>query len=104
MSSKVIDSIEYSVCEDCLLAVAHGHEGDHDITEAVERELAGREGHFSTGIEPTEEDPDGNGYEEFCVSPCDLCHDHLAGNRHGVTLLLLGENDEGLNSDQEQTA
>lgn len=34
--SQVIDSIEYSVCEDCLIAVAHG-ETDHDIRDAVDR-------------------------------------------------------------------
>lgn len=51
----IIDSIEYSVCVDCLLAVSHD-EGGHDIADAVARELNGRSGHFSTGVAATEDD------------------------------------------------
>lgn len=86
---SIVDSIEYSVCEDCLLAIAHG-ETDHDISEATERELNGRTGHFSTGVEQTEDDPDGVGYDEFSWRECELCRSTLGGSRHGVTLLITG--------------
>ena len=85
--SQVIDSIEYSVCEDCTLAIAHDLT-DHDINDAVARELNGREGFFAGGVEPTEEDPDGVGYEEFSWRECELCRSTLGGSRHGVTLLI----------------
>lgn len=84
---KTIDHIEYSVCEDCQQAIAHG-ETEHDITADVERELNGRTGHFSVGIEQTEDDPDGNGYDEFSWHECELCRSPLGGSRHGVTLLI----------------
>jgi len=87
--SQIVDSIEYSVCEDCLLAIAHG-ETDHDIGDATERELNGRTGHFSPGVEQTEEDPDGTGYDEFSWRECELCRSTLGGSRHGVTLLITG--------------
>ena len=83
----IIDSIEYSVCVDCLLAVAHD-EGGHDIADAVARELNGRSGHFSTGVAATEDDPDGAGHEEFSWQQCELCRSTLGGERYGVTLLL----------------
>ena len=85
--SQVIDSIEYSVCEDCLLAITHDLTG-HDTGEATARELNGRAGHFSTGVEPTEDDPDGTGYDEFSWRECELCRSALGGSRHGVTLLI----------------
>jgi len=81
------ETIEYSVCEDCLLAIAHG-ETDHDIGAAIKRELAGRRGHFVPGVAPTDEDPDGAGYDEFSWHDCELCRSGLGGSRHGVTLLL----------------
>lgn len=83
----VIDHIEYSVCEDCLQAIAYG-ESEHDITADIERELNGRAGHFSTGVEQTEDDPDGTGDIEFSWRPCELCLSPLGGSRHGVTLLI----------------
>lgn len=85
--SQIIDSIEYSVCEDCLIAVAGG-ETDHDISDAIDRELNGRTGLFSPGVEQTEEDPDGAGYDEFSWRECELCRSPLGGSRHGVTLLI----------------
>lgn len=88
--TNIADFLEYSVCEDCLLAIAHG-ETDHDITQAVQRELGDRTGHFSVGVEPTEDDPDGNGYDEFSTHECELCQSHLGGSRHGVTLLFTKE-------------
>lgn len=86
----IIDFIEYSVCEDCFLTIAHDEDG-HDIADAVERELNGREGHFSTGVEPTEDGPEGDGYEEFSWHECELCRSTLGGSRHGVTLLITEE-------------
>lgn len=87
----IIDHIEYSVCEDCLFAIAYG-ESEHDITADIERELNGRAGHFSTGVEPTEDDPDGTGYEEFRWHECELCRSQLGGSRYGVTLLITDHN------------
>lgn len=87
------ETIEYSVCEDCLMFLAYGGEELEDgttqnISEAITRELNGRSGGFHTGVEPTEEDPDGTGYEEFSWSECELCRSSLGGSRHGATLLL----------------
>jgi len=85
---------EYSVCDDCLHYLAYDDvppEGDTDHTfyfYKVENELNGREGHFSIGIEPTEDDPEGSGYEEFSTQCCELCRSHLAGSRHGFTLFI----------------
>lgn len=89
----VIDSIEYSVCQDCLMYAATDEDiADYDAAEAaVARELNGRTGHFSTGIEPTEDDPEGTGYEEFSWQECELCRSTLGGSRHGITLLITGE-------------
>lgn len=84
---SIIDQIEYSVCQDCLLAVAHDLT-DHDIGDAIERELNGRKGFFSCGVEPTEYDEEGNGEEEFSRQECELCRSSLGGSRHGVTLLI----------------
>lgn len=86
----IIDHTEYSVCEDCLLSIAHDENG-HDIADAIQRELNGRTGHFSPGVEQTEDDPDGEGYDEFSWHQCELCRSTLGGSRHGVTLLLTGE-------------
>lgn len=87
------DTIEYSVCEDCLYYVAYGGEELEDgktehIGEAIKRELNGRAGHFNTGVAPTEDDPDGTGYEEFSWHECELCRSRLGGARYGVTLLI----------------
>lgn len=94
----IIDTIEYSVCEDCLVLIANGEEnedcdGDH-VDKAIRRELAGRKGHFVAGVEPTEDDPEGQGYDEFSSHNCELCNTHLAGARHGVTMLLEGAEDD----------
>lgn len=83
----IIDRIEYSVCEDCLFAIAHDETG-HDIAADIERELNGRAGHFSTGVEPSEDDPDGTGHVEFSWHECELCRSPLGGPRYGVTLLI----------------
>ena len=81
------ETIEYSVCEDCLFAIAYG-EDDYDISADIERELNGRRGSFHTGVAPSDDDPDGRGYEEFSWHNCELCRSDLGGSRHGVTLLL----------------
>lgn len=83
----ITDTIEYSVCQDCLLAVAHDLT-DHDIGDAIERELNGRKGFFACGVEPTEDDPEGHGEDEFSWQECELCRDPKGGSRHGVSLLL----------------
>ncbi len=89
-----LETIEYSVCEDCLFCIAYGaSEGASDDHEqefeaGVEREMGGRDGSFSTGVAPTDEDPDGTGYEEFSNCECEICRTALAGSRHGVTLIF----------------
>lgn len=93
LNSNNVDSIEYSVCEDCLLYISHAGDETEDgetehIGKAIQRELGGRTGHFNVGVEPTEDDPEGNGYEEFSSCECELCRSHLGGSRHGVTLLF----------------
>lgn len=94
----VIDSVEYSVCVDCLLFIAYDEvpedalgRGDKRMHDAVQRELGGRTGHFVAGIAPTEDDPDGAGDQCFSWHPCELCCSTLGGSRHGVTLLLTDE-------------
>lgn len=82
------DTIEYSVCEDCLHALAYDEVEDPDFYAHVERELGGKEGHFSVGVEQTEDDPEGNGYEEFSWHACELCNSTLGGSRYGVTLFI----------------
>lgn len=83
------ETIEYSVCEDCMLFINHGESPNAlHIAAAVKRELGGRTGHFNTGVEPTEDDPDGTGYDEFSGCACELCNDPLAGSRYGATLLF----------------
>jgi hypothetical protein len=82
-----LEIIEYSVCQDCLHAIALGEDGD-DRTPHIERELAGRDGHFCAGVAHTEEDPDGAGYDEFSWHDCELCRSGLGGSRYGVTLVL----------------
>ena len=94
-----METLEYSVCEDCLLYIAHAGEELEDgttenIGQAIERELGGREGHFAVGVEQTEDDPDGAGYDEFSWRECELCRSTLGGSRHGVTLLLTGLNSD----------
>jgi len=88
---SIIDQIEYSVCQDCLLLIANDEEGeDYDgdqARKAMKRELGDRKGHWVTGVQPTEDDPDGDGYDEFSHSQCELCNG-LAGSRHGITLLI----------------
>ncbi|WP_443699625.1 hypothetical protein [Pseudomonas sp.] len=81
---------EYSVCQDCLMFIAYGDEPDDgpDLEAAMKREIGDTGGHFSTGIAPTEEDPDGSGHDEFSRSSCELCNSTLGGSRHGVTLII----------------
>ena len=62
------ETYEYSVCEDCLHYWVNDDapEGAGDDFSAerhgdLARELNGREGHLSCGVEPTDEDPDGSG-------------------------------------------
>lgn len=86
----IIDTIEYSVCADCLQEIAYGDHESHDITDHVRAELNGRKGHFSVGIEQTEHYPDGDGYVEFSYAACELCRSTLGGSRHGVTLFITG--------------
>lgn len=93
------DTIEYSVCVDCFYAVAGLDVDDdiyHDITPHIERELNGKIGHFATGIEPSGDDPDGSGYDEFSWRTCELCRSNIGGSRHGLTLLIENENQEEL--------
>jgi len=86
---SVVDTIEYSVCEDCSLYIGDADLADYDACEdGVERELGGRKGHFVHGVAPTEDDPEGSGYDEFSWQECELCRSGLGGSRHGVTLLL----------------
>lgn len=75
---------EYSVCVDCFMHQASEPVSD-EIAAAFRRE-AGDGGHFSVGIEPTEDDPNGEGCKEFSRSECDVCRTSLAGSRHGLTL------------------
>lgn len=91
---SIIDQVEYNVCEDCLITVACGFNDSTTATEdehvemRMRVELDGRKGHWVAGVEPTEEDPEGHGYDEFSGCNCELCNTHLAGSRHGVTLLI----------------
>lgn len=94
----IIDSIEYSVCQDCWSFIAHDEapeddlgRGDKHMHDAIQHELRGRPGHFAVGVAQTEDDPDGEGYDEFSWHQCELCRSTLGGSRHGVTLLLTGE-------------
>jgi hypothetical protein len=85
------DTIEYSVCVDCLMYITYGDECDDSagfIAGKVANELNGKEGHFSCGVEPTEDDPAGTGDEEFSWQECELCRSTLGGSRHGVTLFI----------------
>lgn len=87
-----VETLEYSVCEDCMLFVAYGEsENALHIEAAMKRELGNRTGHFISGVPPTEEDPEGTGFDEFSGCACELCNDTLAGSRHGVTLLFTEE-------------
>lgn len=80
-------TIEYSVCESCIMGIANDDGGDTFHSD-VERELDGKKGHFSMGVVMTDEDPDGQGYEEFSWRDCELCHDGLGGCRWGATLFI----------------
>lgn len=91
---SIKDSSEYSVCQDCLVTVAHGFndstsEAEDDHMEMRMRdELDGRKGHWVPGVRPTEDDLKGNGCEEFSNAQCELCMDGRAGARYGITLLI----------------
>lgn len=86
--------IEYSVCEDCLLSIAHGVNDptsaaeDEHLEMRMRDELDGREGHWVAGVPPSEVDPEGTAYEEFSRAQCELCMDGRAGSRHGVSLVI----------------
>ena len=86
------ETTEYSVCQDCLLFIANDdvpEDKDHAFyIDKINNELNGREGHFSCGVEPTEDDPEGSGDEEFSRHECELCRSGLGGSRHGVTLFV----------------
>lgn len=94
---SIIDKIEFSVCEDCLITVANGFNDntsvaeDEHVKKRMKFEMEGRKGHWVTGVEPTENDEEGRGYNEFSRDTCELCLDFRAGSRHGVTLLIEGE-------------
>lgn len=94
-----METTEYSVCEDCLITVANGHNDNTSVAEddhvemRMRDELDGRDGHFVAGIAPTEDDPEGRGYDEFSRDQCELCMDSRSGSRHGVTLLIRGKGD-----------
>lgn len=91
---SVIDQVEYSVCEDCLITVDSGfndntsEELDDHMEMRMRDELDGRKGHWVTGVQPTEDDPEGHGYDEFSNHQCELCMDGRGGSRHGITLLI----------------
>ncbi|BAO58539.1 hypothetical protein [Pseudomonas phage KPP25] len=85
------DKIEYSVCNDCLLFVADGEppENGADIEAAMRREIGeAKNAYFVCGVEPTEDDPDGIGENEFSWQWCELCLSTLGGSRYGVTLMI----------------
>ena len=88
----IVDTIEYSVCQDCMLFVANGEEGEDcdgfHVEACMKRELNGRKGHWVAGVEPTEDDPEGHGYDEISGANCELCNTHLSVSRHGVSMLL----------------
>lgn len=96
---STMETTEYSVCVDCHLYVAHAGDEIEDgntehIGEAIDRELNGRQGHFSNGVAATDEDPEGMGYEEFSHHQCELCRSTLSGSRHGVTLFIPRDGEE----------
>lgn len=87
------ETIQYSVCDDCHLFIAYGEECDDGSSEAsrvgIERAVGNKRAHFVNGIEPDEVfDPNGEGHKEFSKHPCELCGSHLAGRRHGATLII----------------
>lgn len=89
---SIKDSIEYSVCQDCLTTVACGFNDSTTATEdehvemRMRDELDGRKGHWVAGVQPTEDDLEGNGCNEFSTAQCELCMDSRAGARYGITL------------------
>lgn len=90
------DGIEYSVCEECVQFIANdevpadGPEDHAFYIAKINHQLGGKEGHFSMGIEPTEDDPEGRGEIEFTWQECELCGSG-GGSRHGVTLFTKKE-------------
>lgn len=88
-----IETIEYSVCEDCHFFIAYGGEQCDDGSAAasqagIEREVGDKQAHFVNGIQPTEDDEDGAGYDEFSHAECELCRSGLSGSRYGATLII----------------
>ena len=94
MSKYVFTAIEYAACQDCLHYIVNGEEAPYsevsaaDIEAAMKAELGNEDGSFHAGVAATEEDPHGYGYNEFSSRPCELCGCRLAGERHGITMLL----------------
>ena len=86
------ETYTYSICEDCLFYWAQDEvpEGAGDDYRAerdgdLARELNGREGHLSLGLEHTEDD---DGHDEFSTHECELCRSGLAGARYASTLFI----------------
>ena len=82
-------TIEYSVCVDCLMAIAHG-DGDLDspFNLGLNKQLVGDHSYFEVGVQPTDEDPEGNGEDSFSWQSCEICESSLGGSRHGATLII----------------
>lgn len=82
-------TIEYSVCVDCLMAIAHG-DGDLDspFNLGLNKQLVGDNSYFEVGVQPTDEDPEGNGEDPFSWHDCEICESSLGGSRHGATLII----------------
>lgn len=94
MTKFVFNATEYSVCSDCLHYIAYGEETEggyataEEIEQAIQNEIGDKDAAFSMGVAATEDDPDAERYEdEFSIHDCELCGSHLAGQRHGVTML-----------------
>lgn len=93
----IVDHTEYSVCTDCLISISHGHNDstseaeDKHLDMRMRDELNGRKGHWVPGVPATNDNGDGSAYEEFSTAQCELCMDSRAGSRHGVTLLIEGD-------------
>lgn len=85
------EAFEYSVCQDCTQYLAND-ELPEDVDAAFYAERMayeigeGNEGHFSMGVDATEDDPEGRGEDEFCTQSCELCNCSAAGARWGFTL------------------
>ena len=82
-------TIEYSVCSNCCMAIAYGDDDlDSPFNKGLSKQLEGNNGHFENGVQPTEDDPEGIGFEEFSWASCEICESTLGGSRHGATLII----------------